>query len=261
MEFEGLFAGEPVDWVKVKRRLLKKGHSAQTLNHAFRPIVGFGLVVVEVVDASLAKSLLSTIVRIDAKDSRVGATRKGDSHRAKTSAGLLTVLPAGQSHPRTVVCRGGDWLADFELTKSLLIIENIELFLRAEEVLGFLSNHCDIPVDLGSLDIAFGAGNGIASAHNQGYLEAYGQVLCLFDVDLGGLEIHRNVCRLLRKNDIPFIIPMDLERRLRLSTRRLEPDMVSALSQFCPNTPRLAAIQQLMLIHYTSLEQEAYLND
>jgi len=94
MEFNELFDQSPVDWVKIKKRLLKNGHTMQTIYAAFKPTEGGGRIVVNVVDERLAKDLLRTITKIRSGDSRIEATKKGNSHRAKTSGGIFITASA-----------------------------------------------------------------------------------------------------------------------------------------------------------------------
>lgn len=260
MEFDDLLNGRSVDWVKTKKRLLKKGHSMQTISTAFNP-AGTGLLTsVNILNDRLAKDLLGSIVRITSSDSRVEATKKGDSHRAKTSSGIVNIYPAGESFPRVVICSGDDYQSEFNLAKEALIIENIELFLRLNETLSFISDLCsaDLPVD--DMDVVFGAGNAISSAHNRTFLGSYQRLFCLFDIDQGGLEAHKNLSGLVGREDVAFLYPVDIDQRLDGSIRSLTPQQEEELSKFKSSLPIHNKIKAMILKSYKTLEQEDYLH-
>lgn len=259
MEFNELFDQSPVDWVKIKKRLLKNGHTMQTIYAAFKPTEGGGRIVVNVVDERLAKDLLRTITKIRSGDSRIEATKKGNSHRAKTSGGILNVYPAGQSFPQTVICSGNVYQSEFIPTTQALIIENIELFLRLEETLMFIEECCSGSFTLENMDIVFGSGNAIASSHNRAFLSVYQELFCLFDIDQGGLEAHKNLCAMLNTDKIGFLYPRDLNERVLSSARFLTPEQQVKLIKFKASLPIHESIKGLILANYKTLEQEDYL--
>ena len=112
----------------------------------------------------------------------------------------------------------------------------------------------------GAADWLFGAGNQISNALNRAYLVQYGAVYCLFDWDIGGLHIFRNLQAMLPETAVRFVLPAEPEQYLMQSNRLLgtsQRGRLSELSGMSSETDRLIAAMR-----HTGrvLEQEIYLN-
>lgn len=142
---------------------------------------------------------------------RVQAAAKGKSH-SKSTSGAFCLIHTEEypSTPFTILIDNGVPRLLPKLKKNLLLIENFELFLSLESTLEFLNGKCRESVDLTEWDIIYSQGSGILNKQFIPLLMNYEKVLCLFDLDFGGLITFTTLRERLNSN-IKFIYPTDYE--------------------------------------------------
>lgn len=209
---------------------------------------------VQILDDNQFNELL---LRFAESGSRVAAAKTGNSHRESVGASYLLrrSLPLWQPE---LVWLPADKTVPAAVGKTAVVLENLENFHHFDKMSALLrqwqpENACS------GADWLFGAGNQISNALNRNYLAQYGTVYCLFDWDIGGLQIFRNLQAMLPETAVRFVLPAEPEQYLMQSNRLLRLQQRSKLSELrgmSSETDRLiAAMQSTDKV----LEQEIYL--
>ena len=210
---------------------------------------------VEILDEIQFNELL---LRFAESGSRVAAAKTGNSHRESVGASYLLRRSFPLWQPE-LVWLPADRTVPAAAGKTAVVLENLENFHHFDKMSALLrqwqpENAWD------AADWLFGAGNQISNALNRAYLAQYGAVYCLFDWDIGGLHIFRNLQAMLPETAVRFVLPAESEQYLMQSNRLLgtsQRDRLSELSGMSSETDRLiAAMRHTGRI----LEQEIYLN-
>ena len=209
---------------------------------------------VQILDDNQFNELL---LRFAESGGRVAAAKTGNSHRESVGASYLLrrSLPLWQPE---LVWLPADGAAPAAAGKTAVVLENLENFHHFDKMSALLRQWQPENAWSGA-DWLFGAGNQISNALNRNYLAQYGTVYCLFDWDIGGLQIFRNLQAMLPETAVRFVLPAEPEQYLMQSNRLLSLQQRSKLSELrgmSSETDRLiAAMQSTDKV----LEQEIYL--
>ena len=138
-------------------------------------------------------------------ENRAQAARTGDSHRANTGASFLLRYGANASVPELVWLDGASRPSENRHAVAVLV-ENLENFSHIGAMKRVLRQWQPETADTGA-DWHYGAGNQIGNGLNRAYLSQYQKIYCLFDWDVGGLMIFRNLRRMLPETELRFALP------------------------------------------------------
>jgi len=196
--------------------------------------------------------------RPDGFGNRIDAGKgQSSSHDVKLSSTLMH-LRKGNKFPFTMkVDEFGDIQPQFTHSKSLLIIENEEVFNNISSAGAFLKEECG--VDLSDMDILFGSGNRSANSYLSSLYNRYQEVYCFFDLELGALRTAKSIIDGSTQCAIQFIMPTSVMEYIQSHGKKLSPSHYQQLKEIRLTTPALKLAVDVMLRTRKRLEQEAYL--
>ena len=210
------------------------------------------------IDQSLLAELRAHVENIGTN--RQSASLHGKSHSFRVDGSMLTCRKMN-SHPFVVLFdnRQG-FTSPQKLGDNILIVENLQLFLHELSTLSFLVRHCQFDTKyLQNLDIVWGDGNCITNSLHHRFLEQYHNVFCLFDIDLGGITIAKNLLNSGISKPISFLYPSKIEERLALVPKIQDNKTVQEVLKLCAGEPALKNIANIIKQNQKFIEQEDYL--
>lgn len=255
-------AGKSINWSSLKKSLLKLGVNDDVLTKAFEVTrYSDNIYGVEVVDNSALDDILKLINQRQ-PENRSQASRLGNTHSKAVDGALLVVRTCDTPCPHNHLFGTGNNIPTPH-KKHALLIENLECFLEYESVYKFITDNCGVTINSDDIEFIWAAGNSISNRLIIPYLDKFnGKVMCLFDVDLGGLKIYSNLLRAgLLPEHTPFLIPRDLNNRLAASSRGADDESLDKLSSVYGITPTTDKVISLIRHHKRTLEQESYRAD
>jgi hypothetical protein len=251
-------SGETLNFDSFKKQLLKQGIDDKAIFTIFKTERKSRTnYLVEVLDQALFSQLLVDYPEHKIED-RVSAAKAGNSHRHVVSQAMVILWPAQKNHPIVVLNNADNINSPVTLAKRLLIIENQENFIQKQQTLRFLQQQFTDFNDK-ELDIALGAGNAITNRLNKSFFNQYQQIDCLLDLDMGGLEIFKNLINLTQHPKLNFLLPACAGKLLQQSKIHLKEDQLISLRQYYKQYPLLRPVIKLISKHKKMLEQELYL--
>lgn len=191
-------------------------------------------------------------------DDRISSAQQNLSHSHNVLGSFLVMRLHDQAPTIILIDAKGEPQTQHRHTDSVLLIENRQLFIEIEETLAFLYQQTAYPKHM-QMDIIFAAGNEISNGLHQQFLSQYQHIYCLFDVDLGGLTIAKNLYNLLDK-PMTFIVPDDIEIRLNRVVRKCNSTYIDKVLKLGKQQPKLQQIVSLIAHQHKVLEQEEYLS-
>lgn len=209
---------------------------------------------VQILDDNQFNELL---LRFADSGSRVAAAQAGDSHRENTGASYLLRRSAPLWQPE-LVWLPADGATPAAAARSAVVLENLENFYHLDKMSALL-RRWQPENDFTAADWLFGAGNQISNALNRAYLVQYGAMYCLFDWDIGGLQIFRNLQTMLPQTAVRFVLPPEPAEYLMKSNRLLNTQQRSKLAELGGMSPETNRLIAAMRRTGRSLEQEIYL--
>ncbi|HIL04032.1 MAG TPA: hypothetical protein EYG05_06125 [Candidatus Thioglobus autotrophicus] len=250
--------GERLNFESFRKQLLKQGFDDKTVFKIFETKrTSRSSYLVKVLDQELFAQLLIDFPEHIIKD-RVSASNAGDSHRHRVSQAMIILWSAQSNHPIVVLNNADKINSPVTLSKRLLIIENQENFIQKKRTLRFLQQQfSDFNDD--NLDIAHGSGNAISNRLNKTFFNHYQQIDCLLDLDMGGLEIFKNLINLTQHPNLNFLLPPCADTLLKQSKIQLQEDHLINLRQYHKEYSVLRPAIELISKHKKMLEQELYL--
>ncbi|MRI31684.1 hypothetical protein EOPP23_01575 [Endozoicomonas sp. OPT23] len=256
--------GKPVPWKKGVSVLTKEGIKPGQLTTVILPDSLYDdKTTVQIIDQDAFLRLKSRFPEPVAVSDRATASLAGDSHAKAVTGSMLTLDKSSWLEPRVAVCRNGlQWSALPEPHEHLLLVENLENFLRVEETLSLAIERCGLDEKRDQITLAFGSGNAAAKACNALFYQHFDSVNCLFDVDAGGIQIYQNIKKLLADSTVPvrFLVPENVSSLLEQSRRKLPDDERQKLKAFSEENPELRSLIAIMRQSHRKLEQETYLD-
>jgi len=251
-------SGESINFDSFKKQLLRQGIDDHTLFEIFETeLKSRTSYWVKVLDRERFKQLLIDFPEHVITD-RISAAKAGDSHKHSVSQAMIVLWPNKGNHPVVVLNDKDKVNSPVNLSKRLLIIENQENFIQKQRTLHFLQQQVPDFNDK-NLDIAHGSGNAISNRLNKAFFKQYQQIDCLLDLDIGGLEIFKNLINLTQHSNLNFLLPPCAEELIKKSKILLKEEHLSILRDYHQQYPLLQPVIQLMSKYKKMLEQELYL--
>lgn len=252
-------SGLPVDWQTTKQRLHKAGIDRHLLARALDATAfSHDEYQITIVDCAAFDEIESLLQRTN-NTSRSSASLLGNSHTATVKGAMLAVWCANETE-----CMNRIFLDHQPQPKPSrrhgLIIENEECFLNKEDTYQFVTEYCGIDYPIDEIEFIYGSGNSITNRRIIPYLRAFkGDMLCLLDVDLGGLRIYANLLAAgLPLTTTHFLVPADLSKRLEHSNRQASDKELQALSKVYGYSELTDQIVKAIRYYKTTIEQESY---
>ena len=258
-DFEAIRRELPVDWKVFKKRLIQAGANAALIDSAvIANVYSEKEYRVSIIDEEAFEALRAYALPND-KSSRSAASKSGNSHATRVNGALLAAWGIEDATPYNRLFIPGQ--TDPRPTKRhALIIENLECFLNKEQTYLFAQSHCGVTESLDDVEYIWAAGNSISNKLIIPYLKAFdGAVMCLLDVDLGGLKIYGNLLSGgLSVESTRYLIPHDLKDRLAASRRKATEKELEALSGVYGMTLITDKVVGAIRFYKTTIEQESY---
>lgn len=251
--------GHPVDWGLAVQRLHKAGVGRNLIESAVvATAFGNQEYKVTILDETLFREIENWVQPID-RSSRTSASISGNTHSAPVSGAMLAVWYADEYESVNRIFKDGR-PAPLPRRQHALIIENEECFLNKEDTYSFVQEYCGVTYAIDDVEFIYGSGNSISNRRITPYLKMFdGKVMCLLDVDLGGLQIYSNLIAAgLPQDKTHYLIPSDINHRLRTSKRKASEEELQALY---PLYGRCSLIDKLItaIQHFkATVEQESY---
>lgn len=252
-------SGHPVDWGLTAQRLQKAGVDRKLIEAAVATTAYSDREYkVTIQEEALFKEIEALVQPID-RSSRSSASIGGNTHLVPVGGAMLAVWYADEEEPINRIFREGHPVP-LPKRQHALIIENEECFLNKEDTYLFVKEHCGVTYSIDDVEFIYGSGNSISNRRITPYLEMFsGKVMCLLDVDTGGLQIYSNLLSAgLSEDKINYLIPSDINDRLQKSKRKASEEELQALSSLYG---RCSLIDKLItaIRHFKStVEQESY---
>lgn len=189
------------------------------------------------------------------------AAATGKSH-SKSASGVMCILhtEGHQLNPCCIMLDQGIPRELPSLKTKIVLIENFELFLEYKAVLKYISNNSGCDIDLSEYDVMYSQGSAILNKQYRPFLMGYKEVLCVFDIDYGGLVIYdglRKVCSKAR-----FFVPRETERLLDAYGFAISKEEASKLKSMVSDSslPKVVkSVAKLIFDARKKVEQEVYL--
>ncbi|MBV1883865.1 MAG: DUF2220 domain-containing protein [Pseudomonadales bacterium] len=260
--FARVRAGHPVDWSLVLQGLLNVGVDRKLIDKAAEAkVYGAGVYKVTILNEEAFLEIEHLISPVD-KSSRSAASLSGNSHAVSVNGAMLAVWAADE--PESVNRIFKDELPMPQPgRRHALITENEECFLNKEATYRFVKEHCEVGHSYEDIEFIYGSGNSVSNKRIIPYLKSFdGDVMCLFDVDLGGLKIYANLLSAgLPVETTYYLVPMDLRDRLQRSKRKASAKELDALSQVYGKSELTDKVIGAIRHYKTTIEQESYRAD
>lgn len=251
-------SGEPINFDSFSKQLLQQGVDEKTILEIFETEKkSRSSYLVRVIDQARFTQLQVDFPEHKIID-RVSAAKAGDSHRHTVSQAMIILWSDQTNHPVVVLNADDGINTPVTLSKRLLIIENQENFVQKQRTLHFLQQQFT-DFNVKNLDIAHGAGNAISNRLNKAFFIQYQQIDCLLDLDLGGLEIFKNLLNLTQHANLNFLLPPCADKLLKQSKVQLQENHLVVLRQYHKQYPLLRPVIELISKNQKMLEQELYL--
>ncbi|HHD7473743.1 TPA: hypothetical protein ACOVJB_002554 [Klebsiella oxytoca] len=252
-------AGKGVDWLSLKRKLTRAGAEASLISKSVQ-VVRYAEKVyhVTIIDHEAFAELCQFASPID-KSSRSAASLSGNSHATNVDGALLVAYDSTSAEPYNYVLRRSSPVP-CPPKKHAMIIENLECFLDFRSVYQFAVQHCGVEYPEEDIEFLWAAGNGISNRLIIPYLQLFsGSVLCVLDVDSGGLQIYANLLAGgLAAQTTRYLAPDDLRERLCRSRRKVSSEELDALSKLYGVSSQLDNIISVLRHYRSTVEQESY---
>ncbi len=251
-------SGEPLNFDSFKKQLIQQGIDEADLFKVFETEkISRSRYRVKVLDQDRFAQLLIDFPEQDITD-RVSAANAGNSHKHPVSQAMIILWAANNNHPVVILNDADKINSPVSLSKRLLIIENQENFVQKQATIDFLQQQFSDFND-NNIDIAHGAGNAITNRLNKAFFNQYQQIDCLLDLDIGGLDIFKNLINLTQHSNLNFLLPPCAEKLLKQSIIPLQEEQLIVLRQYHQQYPVLRPVIELISKHQKILEQECYL--
>ncbi|WP_320151354.1 hypothetical protein [uncultured Tolumonas sp.] len=251
--------GRGVDWPSMRKRLLKLGVEESLLRKAVE-VTRYSESVyhVTIINKKNFDQLVKYAEPID-KSSRSKASLSGKTHRTNVNGALLVASTSTSETPYNYIFRDKENYP-IPFKKHAMIIENLECFLELKAVYQFTIDKCGITYPENDIEFIWAAGNSISNKLIIPYLKSFeGDVLCVLDVDFGGLKIYSNlISGGLDINKTKYIVPTDIEERLNGSRIKLSTKELECLSRVYGVSTQTDNIIRTLRYYGKKLEQESY---
>lgn len=260
-DLEDIKNGQPVNWSSINKKLFKRlKDDYQLVKQAFSIVKYYNkkTYIISICDHEAFDKIIK-LLQPKNKHSRSTASLTGNSHITGVNGALLIIVTEQLSKPYVHVLKKESSIP-IPTKKHAVIIENLECFLNFKETYRFMKQFCQVWHDINDIEFIYAAGNSISNQNIIPYLIKFtGDILCIMDIDLGGLQIYKNLLNNgLSITNTHFIIPNDIKNRLKNSQRKTTEEELDKLNKFLNISLSINQLIRLIRYYKTTIEQESY---
>lgn len=259
LELEAIKRGKEVNWPLLYRKLSRLKIDDSLINQAITPKkyseTVYGMTIID----HDAFEKIMQLARPINKNSRATASLMGNTHQTSVNGALLIAVTHQTEMPYVHIFMNDHPLSQPK-KQHAIIIENLECFLNFRDTYRFMNQSCGIQHDMNEIEFIYAAGNSISNQNIIPYLKEFkGDILCLLDIDIGGLQIYKNLLNNgLSIDNTHFVIPNDIVQRLKISKRRALNSELNKLNRFLKISDQIDHLIGLIHYYQTTIEQESY---
>ena len=262
--FRAIRAGTPINWGRFRNAMGRNGVLPGHLMKCLQPESQFASEsVIQILDDRALKEIESWFPAPAPIIDRVSAAHSGKSHSARVEGNALMIQHIDWDRPRVAFSRDGQtWIEDEPAGDILVIVENLQNFIRFEETIALLVERCGLSASPREITLLFGAGQAAAKACNRTLYTRYRAVHTLLDLDPGGIKIYGSIKTLLADTGLQprFLVPDNIDAYLARATSSMSQDERTAIHRAGRAHPELTALLQRLYLTGKKLEQESYLD-
>ena len=241
--------------VNFKRYITKFKEKGISIENMFIPVLvsnpNYILTPKNIDDYNMLK--LKMNINIEKTD-RTSYAIHGDSHLTSVSYAFLLVKESINATIKSVFFETGEikQTEAFSLKKKVIIIENLENFGNT------MANFRHINIDVNNYSFIFGSGNAITNGKFTNFFNTFDEILCLFDIDSGGLQMFNTLAK--HHAQCQFIYPDNiLEIMDKYVASSHGKEVVLSLNSKFGDNPKLHPIHTIINRTQKTVEQELYL--
>ena len=258
-ELDNTKQGKGVNWPTLYKKLSRLKiddqliYQAITIKQYSKKVYG-----INIIDHDAFEKIIQLAQPIN-KNSRAAASIAGNTHQINVNGALLVAVTE-QSEAPYVHAFTQSYRLPYPKKQHAVIIENLECFLHFKDSYLFMSQLCEISHSIDDIEFIYAAGNSISNQNIIPYLKEFkGDIFCLLDIDIGGLQIYKNLLNNgLSIDKTHFVIPKDIEQRLKKSRRKASKSELNKLNNFLKISNQIDQLIGLMHYYQTTIEQESY---
>lgn len=184
-------------------------------------------------------------------DIKVTAALRGNSKSAKSEKAILI----WKEHFNSINSIGiefnkKEYILDINKKNTLVIIENLNNFLNIE-------TNFESSFDLDKCNFVWGSGNGITNNYFQDFINEYDNVICFFDIDLGGLKFYKSLLTQLNKKPT-FYFTEKIKKQIISYGKTITHKDYEKLMKLYANIEELKEVVDFIQKHKKFAEQEIF---
>ncbi|AOS96152.1 hypothetical protein AUP74_00683 [Microbulbifer aggregans] len=262
--FSAIRDGAPINWRRFLTAMGRNGVLPGHLMQCLQPESRFaGESVIKVLDERSLREIESQFPAPAPIIDRISASHSGKSHSERVEGNALMIQHISWDRPRVAFSRDGQtWIEDEPAGDILVIVENLQNFIRFEETIALVVDRCGLSAAPSEITLLFGAGQAAAKACNRTLYTRYREVHTLLDLDAGGIKIYGSIKALLANTGLQprFLVPDNIDAYLARATSSMSQDERTAIHCAGRAHPELTYLLQRLYLTGKKLEQETYLD-
>lgn len=199
----------------------------------------------------LFEKIFSTFFSKD-KDKKVQAALQGNSKKAKNENSIL-IWKENFSDCNSIAIsfKNKKYQLNLNKKKNLIIIENLNNFANIK------SNFEENEINLEDYNFVLGMGNSITNNNFSDFLNEYENIVCLFDIDLGGLKFFKTLLKNIKTNQT-FLLNDKMKEKILIYGKKIDIKQYNEVLKYKKEVPELNEITNFIIKHKKFAEQEIF---
>jgi hypothetical protein len=247
--------GKEINYNNFKSYCQKLGITSGDLKLIFTSSgMGNNKYVLTIKNKELYESIFSKFY-IEDENTKVSSALQGNSKKSKSPYSVLTVKGNHDDlYGVSLIFKDEECLYDFHKKNKLIIIENANLFC---DIISFFINS---DINLSEYNFAFGSGNSVTDKNFYRFFDDYEEIICLFDIDLGGFKFYKSLSLNL-KTKLKFYFDDENEKKLELFGRPITNEEYLKMNSLYSCVTGLKEIISIVNKQCKFAEQEIFQHD
>tara|TARA_Y100001960_G_scaffold334192_1_gene446940 strand:- start:18459 stop:19235 length:777 start_codon:yes stop_codon:yes gene_type:complete len=185
------------------------------------------------------------------EDLKVEAALHGNSKTVKSDKALLIWKENFDSlNSVGIEFNESNYKLDKSKKNKLIIIENLNNFLN-------IKSNFNNEIDLDEYNFVWGSGNSITNKYFSSFLNEYNEIICFFDIDLGGLKFYKSLKKQTDTN-LSFFFSDDMKKNVEIFGTQINFDIYSKVLKNYSTVEGLEDIIAFIKEHKKFAEQEIF---
>ena len=190
---------------------------------------------------------------VENNNTKVQSALRGDSKKNKSPYSILTIKERYNAlfgislFFKDNICTQ----IPFKLKRKLMIVENANVFCDIQ------SCFTNSEINLNEYNFVFGSGNSVTDKSFYDFFDSYDEVVCLFDIDLGGFKFYKTLSLNL-KTKLTFYFDKENERKLMKFGNPISDDTYLKMNNIYKDIQGLNKIISIVNKHKKFAEQEIF---